>query len=150
MEADAGPVARFLQRAKLMPDRFAALVACGRSLSDATTRAAVDRAVRALRYGSVCVNVWPGLAYGSGTGPWGAHPGSTLHDIQSGRGFVHNTRMLDRVEKLAMRGPAWSPIKLPYFPTHRAAHVLARRLTELEADGSWAKLPGIVAAAARA
>jgi threonine dehydrogenase-like Zn-dependent dehydrogenase len=32
MEADAGPIAKFLQRTKLMPDRFNALVACGRSI----------------------------------------------------------------------------------------------------------------------
>jgi threonine dehydrogenase-like Zn-dependent dehydrogenase len=32
MEADAGPVSRFLQRTKLVPDRFDALVACGRSI----------------------------------------------------------------------------------------------------------------------
>jgi aldehyde dehydrogenase (NAD(P)+) len=128
----------------------AALVACRRTLSDATTRAAVERAVLDLRYGSVSVNVWPGLAYASGTGPWGAYPGAPLNDVRSGRGFVHNTRMLERVEKLVVRGPPWSPIKLPYFPTHRTAHVLARRLAELEVDGSWAKLPRIAAAAARA
>jgi aldehyde dehydrogenase (NAD(P)+) len=127
----------------------AAIVACGKTLSDRSTRAAVERAVRGLRYGSVCVNVWPGIAYASGTGPWGAYPGSQLTDIQSGRGLVHNTRMLERVEKLVVRGPAWSPIKLPYFPTHRTAHELGRRLSALEEDGSWAKLPGVVATALR-
>jgi len=95
------------------------------------------------------VNVWPGLAYSSGTGPWGAWPGAPLSRIQSGRGFVHNTRMLEHVEKFVLRAPAWSAIKLPYFPTHRSAHVLGRRLTALEEDGSWAKVPGIVGAAFR-
>ena len=127
----------------------AAILACGRSLSDRTVAASLHRATRRLRYGSVCVNVWPGLAFSSGTGPWGAYPGSPLADIQSGRGFVHNTLMLERVEKLVIRAPPWSAIKLPYFPSHRAAHVLGRRLTSLEEDGSWRKLPGIVGAALR-
>jgi len=128
----------------------AALLASGRTMSDRTTAAALHRAIRRLRYGSVCVNVWPGLPYSSGTGPWGAYPGSPLTDIQSGRGFVHNTRMLEHVEKLVVRGPSWSAIKLPYFPSHRSAHVLGRRLASLEEDGSWAKLPGIIGAAMRA
>jgi acyl-CoA reductase-like NAD-dependent aldehyde dehydrogenase len=128
----------------------AAIVACARTLADRTTAAALARAVRALRYGSVSINVWPGLAYASGTGPWGAYPGSPLTDIQSGRGFVHNTRMLEKVEKLVLRGPASSPLKLPYFPTHRSAHLLGRRLSTLEVDGSWAKLPGVIGAALRA
>ena len=128
----------------------AALLASGRTMSDRTTAAALHRAIRRLRYGSVCVNVWPGLPYSSGTGPWGAYPGSPLTDIQSGRGFVHNTRMLEHVEKLVVRGPSWSAIKLPYFPSHRSAHVLGRRLASLEEDGSWAKLPGVIGAAMRA
>jgi aldehyde dehydrogenase (NAD(P)+) len=128
----------------------AVMVASGRTLSDRTTASALDRAIRRLRYGSVCVNVWPGLAYSSGTGPWGACPGAPLTDIQSGRGFVHNTLMLEHVGKLVVRGPSWSAIKLPYFPSHRSAALLARRLASLEEDGSWRKLPGVVSAALRA
>jgi aldehyde dehydrogenase (NAD(P)+) len=127
----------------------AAIVVSSKAQADPGTGAAVERAIRALRYGSVSVNLWPGVAYSSG-GPWGAYPGAPLTDIQSGRGFVHNTRMLEHVEKLVMRGPAWSALKLPYFPSHRTAHVLGRRLAELETDGSWLRLPGLVAAAARA
>jgi acyl-CoA reductase-like NAD-dependent aldehyde dehydrogenase len=144
-----GAAVRFANE-RLWGTLSAAIVACGKTLSDASTRAAVDRAVRELRYGCVCVNLWPGLAYASGTGPWGAYPGAVASDIQSGRGFVHNTRMLEKVEKLVVRGPAWSPIKLPYFPTHRTAHDLGRRLSELEVDGRWRRLPGVVGAALRA
>jgi acyl-CoA reductase-like NAD-dependent aldehyde dehydrogenase len=128
----------------------AALSASSRSLADAAVGAAVERAIRALRYGSVCVNLWPGMAYASGTGPWGAYPGAALTDIQSGRGFVHNTCMLEGVEKLVMRGPAWSPVKLPYFPSHRSAHAMGRALTALEARGGWGMLPAVVWAALRA
>jgi hypothetical protein len=37
--------------------------------------------------------------------PWGAYPGSTPEDIQSGSGFVHNTSMLEGVEKTVLRAP---------------------------------------------
>jgi aldehyde dehydrogenase (NAD(P)+) len=127
----------------------AAIVVSGATERDPTTAAALERAIRALRYGAVCVNLWPGMAFAGGTVPWGAHPGSPLTDIQSGRGFVHNSRMLGRVEKAVLRGPAWSRIRLPYFPGHRSALALGRRLTRLEETGSWTRLPGVVAAALR-
>lgn len=127
----------------------AALLVSARAQLDRTVSAAVERAIRDLRYGSVCVNLWPGMAYAVGTAPWGAYPGATLTDIQSGRGFVHNTRMLEHVEKFVLRGPSWSPVKLPYAPSHRTAHALGRRLAGLEEDGHWRKLPGVVAAALR-
>ena len=128
----------------------ASLLASGKTLADPTTAAGVEGAVRALRYGCVSVNLFPGLGYASGSGPWGAYPGSTLADIQSGRGLVHNTRMLEGVEKLVMRGPAAGRMKLPWFPSHRTNHLLGPRLTALEATGRWSKLPGVVAAALRA
>jgi aldehyde dehydrogenase (NAD(P)+) len=110
----------------------------------------VERAIGELRYGTVCVNVWPGLSFALGTTPWGAAPGSPLHDIQSGRGWVHNTLMLEHVDKVVLRHPVISPIKLPYFSSHRTAGVLGRRLVRLEESGSLLHLPGVVAAAARA
>jgi aldehyde dehydrogenase (NAD(P)+) len=127
----------------------AAIVASSRTLRDRAAGAAVEHAIRRLRYGSVCVNLWPGMAYASGTGPWGAYPGAPLTNIQSGRGWVHNTRMLDGIEKFVMRGPAWSPVKLPYFPSHRSAHVMGKALTEMEERGSWRKVPAVLAAAIR-
>ena len=119
----------------------AALVVSSRTQGDRSTAAALERAVSGLRYGSVCVNLWPGMAYAGGTVPWGAYPGAPLNDIQSGRGFVHNTQMLEGVEKTIVRAPAWSPVKLPYFPSHRSTHLLGRRLTRLEDRGSWTRLP---------
>ena len=98
--------------------------------------AALEQAVADLRYGTVCLNVWPGFAFAAGTTPWGAHPGGTVADPQSGRGFVHNTRMLEGVEKTVMRASLRPIAKLPYVPGHRTAHRLGRRLVALEATGS--------------
>jgi len=117
------------------------------TMSDPATRAAVERSIRDLRYGSVNLNVWAGYAFAFGTTPWGAYPGAPLHDVQSGRGFVHNTLMLEGIEKCVVRHPATAFPKPPYFPSHRTAHALGRRLTGLEGGGNWAALPGVVGVA---
>jgi acyl-CoA reductase-like NAD-dependent aldehyde dehydrogenase len=119
-----------------------------RTASDRTTRAALERAIRRLRYGTVSVNCWAGYGFSFGTSPWGAYPGSPLTDVQSGRGFVHNALMLERVEKTVVRHPAVTFPKPPYFPSHRTAHTLGRALTRFEARGLSA-LPAVVAAAIR-
>ena len=125
----------------------ASLVVHPATAADPATGAAVERSVRALRYGSVNVNVWAGYAFAFGTTPWGAYPGATLEDIQSGRGFVHNALMLEGVEKCVVRHPAATFPKPPYYPSHRTSHLLGRRLTGLEAGGGWAAVPGVAAAA---
>jgi aldehyde dehydrogenase (NAD(P)+) len=109
--------------------------------------AALERAIDELRYGTVCVNVWPGYAFAAGTTPWGAYPGAALSDVQSGRGFVHNTRMLEGVEKVVMRAPLRPIAKLPYVPSHRTAHRLGRQLVSLEASASPLRLPAVFATA---
>jgi len=127
----------------------ATLLAPPALLADPVVGEAVHRAVAGLRYGSVCVNVWSAFAYLAGTLPWGAYPGSTLRDIQSGRGFVHDTRMVGPIEKAVVWAPAAPLAKLPHFPSHRNALPLARRLVRLEATGSWLELPGVLAAGLR-
>jgi acyl-CoA reductase-like NAD-dependent aldehyde dehydrogenase len=122
------------------------LVVHPKTLADPAARAAVDRAVGRLRYGSVSINCYAGYAFGFGTLPWGGYPGAPLTDAQSGRGFVHNTLMLEGVEKTVVRAPAWTFPKPVYFPSHRTGHVLGPRIVRLEASGSWAALPGVVAA----
>jgi aldehyde dehydrogenase (NAD(P)+) len=116
------------------------------SLRDPRVAAALDRAVRELRYGTVCINHWPALGFVFGTTPWGGHPSSTLEDIQSGRGWVHNTFLLndDDIEKCVIRGPLVSRPKPPWFPTHKTADRLAKRLLRFEGAPSLAKLPGLI------
>lgn len=43
-----------------------------------------NRAADELRYGTVAINYWPAIGYGTGTPPWGGHPSSTLQDAQRG------------------------------------------------------------------
>lgn len=110
---------------------------------DPGIRPAFDQAIARLRYGAVAINHWPALAYGLGVTPWGAAPDSPLDDIQSGRGFVHNTPMLEGVRKTVVRGPLHvrpSPI---WYPGHRNAHEAAERLARFEAKPSARRLPGV-------
>lgn len=106
---------------------------------------ALENAISRLRYGTVAVNHWPALAFGLGTTTWGAFPGHTLNDIQSGIGAVHNTQLWDRPQKTVIRGPFTMPMKPPWFVTHARAHEVGRRLTDIEASPSMLKLPGLVA-----
>ncbi|MFQ5526179.1 MAG: aldehyde dehydrogenase family protein [Thermoanaerobaculia bacterium] len=112
-------------------------------------RGEIDRAIADLRYGAVGINQWPAMAYAFGSTPWGAFPGHTLADIQSGIGSVHNTFLFNRPEKSVVEGPFRVFPKPPWFVSHRNAAAVGRRLVEFEAHPSPAKLPGIVLAAVR-
>jgi len=127
----------------------ATLVVHPATLADPVTGAAVRKAIRDLRYGTVTLNIWSGYGFAFGTTPWAAYPGSPLSDIQSGRGVVHNTLMLEGIEKTVIHHPSWTFPKPPFFPSHRSAHQLTRRLTGLESGQGWAALPGVLAAAVR-
>ncbi|MCB9550660.1 MAG: hypothetical protein H6705_01885 [Myxococcales bacterium] len=114
-----------------------------------TTRArigepALEDAIAKLRYGSVAINHWPALAYAFGTTTWGAWPGHTLDDIQSGIGVVHNAHLFDRPQKTVIEGPFKVFPKPAWFVTHKRSDKIARKMVSLEVDPSLAKLPGIV------
>ena len=112
--------------------------------------AALGQAVADLRYGAVGINVWTGLVYGLVTPPWGAHPSSTPEDIQGGLGWVHNTFMLEGIEKCVLRAPLTASPKPPWFVTHQNAHRVGEKLVGNEAHPSWLNLPAIVLAVLKA
>jgi len=119
----------------------ASIIVHPKSLEDPATAAALERAIDNLRYGSVVLNHWSALPYGFVSLPWGAYPGATNQDIQSGRGVVHNTYLVEDVEKCVLRGPFRQPLKPPLFHSHRALHKLAPLLCEWEATGDLKLLP---------
>lgn len=108
-----------------------------------------DRAVAALRYGTVAINHWPAVSFGLAVAPWGAYPGHTLQAVGSGIGFVHNTLMFDRPLKTVLWGPFTSFPTPPWFITHRRSHIVGRRMAAFEASPSLWRLPGILSAALR-
>ncbi len=146
---EAPSAARFLDRAvdfcndSLWGTLNVTLIVHPDSLDDPETRAACERAVAELRYGTVSVNHWAALGYGLGITPWGAFPGHPQEDVQSGVGVVHNTLLFDRVQKSVIRSPFRASPKPPWFVTHRTVGDLARVLADFEASPGLARLPGI-------
>jgi acyl-CoA reductase-like NAD-dependent aldehyde dehydrogenase len=116
---------------------------------DAEVAAAVQRAVRDLRYGSVCVNAWPALPYALNVCSWGAYPGHSDSDIQSGRGTVANTFMLRDPEKSVVHAPFRYRPRPAWFSGHKNSEQTQRALAYLWANPSPVTLTGMFAAALR-
>lgn len=127
----------------------ATLIVHPKSLKDANTNNAFEQAIHQLKYGAITVNTFIGILFCTGTAPWGAYPGSTSKDIQSGNGFVHNTAMLEGIEKTVLRAPLTVFPKPAWLASHRNAKTVTKRLVAMEENASWAKVPGIVMAAMR-
>ena len=115
-----------------------------------------DEIVADLKYGCIAINAWTGLGFLTVQTPWGAFPGHTLDDIQSGMGFVHNTFMFDKPERTVIEAP-FRPFprsilngslsllpKPPWFVTNRKAAALGRRLTDFQFKPGFLKIPGIL------
>lgn len=95
----------------------------------------VGTALATLNYGCIGVNQWSALAYSLLTPPWGGAPGATLEDAQSGIGQVHNTFLIERIEKTILYGPLINFPKPVWFPDHRSALQVGRDLIALYHDG---------------
>ena len=117
--------------------------------------------IERLRYGTIAINAWTAVGYLTPTASWGAYPGHTLDDVQSGIGVVHNAWLIDRIERTVVRGPfrpaprsllnrewALTP-KPPWFVTNRTAAQTGRLLTAFAAEPRWSRLPAIFASALR-
>jgi hypothetical protein len=64
-----------------------------------------DRAIAGLRYGGIGINAWAGAAFLLPRAAWGAYPGHTYTDVQSGIGVVHNALMFDKPLKTVVSAP---------------------------------------------
>jgi len=114
-----------------------------------------------LHYGCIAVNGWTGIGFGLTRAPWGAFPGHTLDDVGSGIGVVHNTLMMEGVERTVVTAPfrpfprsvfhgEWTLLpKPPWFVNHRRAAQLGKLLTSFQLKPTIAKLPRLFATALR-
>jgi aldehyde dehydrogenase (NAD(P)+) len=120
-----------------------------------------DRAVAALRYGGIGINAWSAAAFLVPRAAWGAYPGHSYTDVQSGIGVVHNALMFDKPLKTVVSAP-FRPFprsisggentlfpKPPWFLTNRTSESTARKLTEFVAAPSATQLPALFASALR-
>jgi aldehyde dehydrogenase (NAD(P)+) len=154
-DLDESDPATFIDAAtKFCNDRLwgtlnATLIIDPRTEAEPEVASALDRAILDLRYGTVAINHWPGLVFGSISAPWGGHPSATLADVQSGIGWVHNTFMLEGIEKSIFRGPVIMSPKPAWFYDNSMMRVIASKLSEFEASPSALKLPGLALASLR-
>ena len=74
-------------------------------------------------------------------------PSATLADIQSGLGCVHNTFMLEGIDKTVVRGPLVVKPKPAWFYDNAKMHRLGEKLVPFEGAPSWLKLPSVVSTA---
>lgn len=122
---------------------------------------AFDAMIEALNYGTVAVNAWTAVGYLTARATWGAFPGHTLGDVQSGIGVVHNAFLIEKPERTVVRGPfrpsprsllggelSISP-KPPWFVNNRTAGSTGRLLVGFAGKPGWVKLPAIFASALR-
>ena len=145
-------------------ERFAGTLGVNLIVDPATMKQlgpALASAVADLHYGTIAVNAWTGVGYLTARASWGAFPGHTIHDIQSGIGVVHNALLLADPERTVVRGPfrpaprsflhgqlTLAP-KPPWFTNNRTAATTGRLLTYFAAEPKWSKLPAIVTSALR-
>lgn len=152
---EAGTVPEFIDKAvafcngTLWGTLNVTLIVHPKSLDDPDVARAVERAIANLRYGTVSVNHWAAVGYGLVVTPWGAYPGHTPQDIQSGVGVVHNTLMFSRPQKTVVRAPFYVWPKPVWFATHKTAHKLTPKLSDFEAAPSMSKLARILPLAMR-
>lgn len=135
-------------------------------LIDPTTRkklgARFRELIAELRYGTIAINTWTAFGFLSPAAMWGAYPGSTIADVGSGIGTVHNALLIDDVERTIVTGP-FRPFprsiaggemslfpKPPWFVTARSAAATGKQLAGFAAKPGWLRLPGVFAAAFRA
>lgn len=125
----------------------ATLIVHPKTLKDPLVNAAFEQAILKLKYGTVAINTFPGISFVFASPPWGAYPNSTNLNIQSGNGFVHNTSMLEGIEKAVIRAPLKAFPKPAFLTSHRTAQTVMRRIVQMEEKAYWSKVPGIVYAA---
>lgn len=126
--------------ARLWGNLSAVIVVHPKSLKDPEIKAAYNRAIANLRYGTVSVNLWSAVSYLAATPSWGGYPGSEYHDVQSGVGLVHNLYMLDNVEKSVFYGPFKVFPKPAWFPFNKKGNKVSERLMDFEGHHSIGNL----------
>jgi acyl-CoA reductase-like NAD-dependent aldehyde dehydrogenase len=151
---EAASIADYIDRAvtfaneQLWGTLNATLIVHPESMKVPAIAIAIERAITNLRYGTIGLNYWAGGSFAIGVTTWGAFPGHSIQNIQSGNGVVHNALMFSQPQKCVLRAPFTVMPTPPWFVTHSAAmHKLFPKLTSFEASPSIWKVPGIIGAA---
>ena len=118
-------------------------------------RARLEEILVELRYGTIAINAWTGVGFLTAQASWGAFPGHTLQDVQSGIGVVHNTFLFDKPQRTVVEAP-FKPFprnllsgsftllpRPPWFITNRNGGLLGRLLVAFQYRPSLLKMPRI-------
>jgi hypothetical protein len=153
LEADSDT--KFLERAvefaneKLWGTLAASITLPPAFRKDPVREQALQSALVKLRYGTIAINQWSGLAFAMMSPAWGGVAGSRLDDAQGGIGWVHNTLMLDGIEKNVLTGPLTVSPKPLWFSTHANPEPVSWRLLDLYYKPSVWNLVRLLSAAVR-
>jgi acyl-CoA reductase-like NAD-dependent aldehyde dehydrogenase len=90
-----------------------------------------------LKYGSIGVNIWGGFCYASNEGGWGAFPGESLANVESGTGRINNVLGFAGFEKFVMTSPIVS-LTHPKLETN-----LKKQTNILRAVNKFTIAPGV-------
>ncbi len=112
-------------------------------MKDPAVAAAVNQAIADLRYGSIVINHWGGLAHYMTITPWGGYPGSDIYDVQSGIGFVNNPLMFDRVQKSVIYA-AFTPMADPFLANTSNNYLYLRQDTRYHFNPSLGNLLNLI------
>ncbi len=107
------------------------------------------RAIERLRYGTVAINHWSGLAFAWMSIPWGGYPGAPLDDPQSGIGWVHDVFVGRNIEKSVLEGPLVVRPKPAWFTSHARPAALARAVLDLYRRPNVLAIPRVLVQAMR-
>ena len=105
----------------------------------------LDDAISALRYGTIGVNTAGLMVILFPPLPWGAYPGHTPEDIQSGVGTINNTWMFEGVEKSVLWSPFVSPLHLK--PGTARDKLISCRMGYYALHPSYARVAKLLSAA---
>jgi len=106
-----------------------------------------DNAIKALRWGTVGVNVWAAFAASNAAGVWGAPPGRhSDQDIQSGSGQMGNAFMLENIDKTVIRGGWCDQMMLTLLRPSPKASAFGQAFNKLVVHQSFGALFGVLKA----
>ncbi|MFZ4827855.1 MAG: aldehyde dehydrogenase family protein [Phototrophicaceae bacterium] len=97
-----------------------------------TLRQGIEQGIAQLRYGMVTVNLYGNTSFVLQEIGWGGYAGATPNDIQSGIGVVHNTLLLEHIEKSVIYAP-FDSILNRQTPTNPNFANVSQRLMWFEA-----------------
>lgn len=109
-------------------------------------QSAFQRFLADMQYGNVGVNTTTALNFTVNQLTWGAYPGHTLADIQSGLGQVHNVTFVEDVQKSVLYGP-WSPPVDFTDPDLRNVEQMGERMLSFFAQPTLPRLASVAMAA---